>query len=184
MKPGRRILGITESYRTDHSTLAGAVVRLDRSLDGAAFGRCTVGGTDVTNAILELYRRLDREDITYVMISGIALAWFNIVDLERIAAAVDRPTLSVTYEAGKPLEGSLAAHFDGDSLRQRRATLGRQPERRSVVVNDERVFVRSAGLDRDEADGLLRRATPAGGRPEPLRVARLLARAADTWAVE
>ncbi|PSQ33541.1 DUF99 domain-containing protein, partial [Halobacteriales archaeon SW_12_69_24] len=51
--------------------------------------------------------------------------------------------------------------------------------RRPVTVNDERVFVRAVGCEEDEAADVVRAFTPEGGRPEPLRVARLAARAAD-----
>jgi len=43
------------------------------------------------------------------------------------------------------------------------------------------VFVRGVGLADDEAADVVRAFTPEGGRPEPLRVARLAARAADAW---
>ncbi|ELZ29115.1 hypothetical protein C475_02824, partial [Halosimplex carlsbadense 2-9-1] len=55
----------------------------------------------------------------------------------------------------------------------------RQPDRRPVELDDGTVYVRAAGLDADEAADVVRAFTPEGGRPEPLRVARLAARAAD-----
>jgi endonuclease V-like protein UPF0215 family len=61
-------------------------------------------------------------------------------------------------------------------------------------VNGETVFVRSVGLGgRDaaspdeagtapaEVTRVIRAYTPAGGRPEPVRVARLAARGAQAW---
>jgi endonuclease V-like protein UPF0215 family len=48
-------------------------------------------------------------------------------------------------------------------------------------VNGETVFVRAVGCDDDEAARLVRAFTPEGGRPEPLRVARLAARGARRW---
>ncbi|PSQ09470.1 DUF99 domain-containing protein, partial [Halobacteriales archaeon QS_7_68_65] len=54
MKAGVRALGVAESSRPDatRSTLAGAVVRADRVVDGFAFGSCTVGGTDATETVV------------------------------------------------------------------------------------------------------------------------------------
>jgi endonuclease V-like protein UPF0215 family len=48
-------------------------------------------------------------------------------------------------------------------------------------VNGETVFVRAVGPDADEAARIVRAFTPEGGRPEPLRVARLAARGARRW---
>jgi endonuclease V-like protein UPF0215 family len=48
-----------------------------------------------------------------------------------------------------------------------------------VNVSDETVFVRNVGVDDAEADRVVEGFTPEGGRPEPVRVARLAARACD-----
>ncbi len=181
MKSGVRALGVAESYRGTTSTLAGVVVRASRVVDGFVFGTCTVGGTDVSDAIVSLGERLDREDVRYVLVSGIALAWYNPVDMHHIADALDRPVISVTFEESDGLGDSLADEFSGAELEQREEIYRRQPSRRNVAVNDQTVFVRSVGVDADEAREIVRAFTPEGGRPEPLRVARLAARAGDDW---
>ena len=179
MKRGVRALGVAESYSGDRSTLGGAVVRGSRVVDGVAFATCAVGGTDATAAVCRLFDRLGREDIRYVLLAGIAPAWFNFFDLSRIHERVDRPVLSVTFESSPGLEGALREAFEGDALDERLAIYRRQPDRRAVDVNDETVFVRSVDLDDGAAAEVVRAFTPEGGRPEPLRVARLAARGAD-----
>ena len=183
MKAGVRALGVAESSRPDatRSTLTGAVVRADRVVDGFAFGSCTVGGTDATETVVALADRLDREDVAYLFFAGVAPAWYNLLDLHRLHAAVDRPVLSVSFEASPGLEPALREAFAGDARESRLDTYRAQPPRRRLSVNDETVFVRSVGLGDDEAADIVRAFTPEGGRPEPLRVARLAARAADTW---
>jgi len=183
MKAGARALGVAESFRPDaaRSTLAGAVVRADRVVDGFAFGSCTVGGTDATEAVVALADRLDREDVGFLFFAGIAPAWYNLLDLHRLHAAVDRPVLSISFEESSGLEPALRKAFTGEALESRLDTYRAQPPRRQLSVNDETVFVRSVGLANDEAADVVRAFTPEGGRPEPLRVARLAARAADAW---
>lgn len=179
MKPGRRALGIAASDRDQRSHLAGAVVRADRVVDGLVFGTCTVGGSDATAAVCEMFDRLDREDLGYVFLAGIAPAWFNLLDLHAIYDHTGLPTLSVSFEASSGLEAAIRGAFDQKSaVEDRLATYRAQPDRRELSVNDETVFVRSVGLDSDEAGDVVRAYTPASGRPEPLRVARLAARAA------
>jgi endonuclease V-like protein UPF0215 family len=157
------------------------VVRADRVVDGFAFGSCTVGGTDATETVVALADRLDREDVAYLFFAGVAPAWYNLLDLHRLHAAVDRPVLSVSFEASPGLEPALREAFAGDARESRLDTYRAQPPRRRLSVNNETVFVRSVGLGDDEAADVVRAFTPEGGRPEPLRVARLAARAADTW---
>lgn len=181
MKPGVRALGIAESFTDDRSTIAGAVVRANRVTDGFAFTDCTVGGTDATDAVLELIDFLNRDDVQYVLLSGIAPAWFNVLDLTRLHEGTDHPVVSVTYEASDGLEPALREAFEGSALETRLATYRAQPARERVSVGDNTVFLRSMGLHDDEAAEVVRAFTPEGGRPEPLRVARLAARAADRF---
>jgi endonuclease V-like protein UPF0215 family len=184
VKPGVRALGVAESYREDHSTLGGAVVRASRVVDGFAFARCTVGRTDATDAVIDLFEGLHREDVRYLLVSGLALAWYNVVDLRRVHEATDRPVLSVTYEESDGLEAAIEEAFDGDERARRLDTYRAQPERRRLTVNGERVFVRAVGTDESNARDVVRAFTPEGGRPEPLRVARLAARAADSFVTD
>lgn len=183
MKSGVRAVGIAASdgaTEGDPSVLCGAVVRADRVVDGFSFETCTVGGTDATDAMEALLSTLDRADVRYVFVSGVAPAWFNVVDLDRLAAAVDRPVLSLSFEASAGLESALREAFTGEALERRLTTYRALPPRQRVEVNGETVFARAVDCD-DEVAELVRAFTPEGGRPEPLRVARLAARGARRW---
>ena len=181
MKSGIRALGVAESYHEATSTLAGAVVRADRVVDGFVFGQCTVGGSDATDAVVDLIERLDRPDVGYVMCAGIAPAWFNLLDLQAIGEETDLPVVSVSFEDSEGLEPALRSAFDGNALRSRLAVYHEQPPRRAVDLDGETVYVRAVGCSRQEAKRVVRAFTPEGGRPEPLRVAREAARACERF---
>lgn len=181
MKSGARALGVAESYTGDASTLAGAVVRVDRAVDGLAFGTCTVGGTDATGAIRSLFSTLGREDVQHLLVAGIAPAWYNVLDLRAIHEGVSRPVISVSFEESEGLESALEREFSAEALAERLETYRRQPPRERIVLNGEEAFFRGVGVDDAEAREVLRAFTPEGGRPEPLRVARIAARAADRF---
>ncbi|MHC3438098.1 endonuclease dU [Natrialbaceae archaeon A-gly3] len=177
MKSGVRALGVAESYREDRSTLAGAVVRADRVVDGFGFISCTVGGTDATDAVVSLVERVAREDIRYIMLGAVAPAWYNVLDLSTVHQRTDRPVLAVTFEESDGLEAGLHEAFSGPELEARLERYRNLPPRRAVSVGEETVYVRACGLEFEEAREIVRGFTPEGGRPEPLRVARLAARA-------
>ncbi len=183
MKSGVRALGIAESYGddADRSTLAGAVVRADGVLDGLAYGSCTVGGTDATDAVGSLADELARPDVRYVLVGTVAPAWYNLLALSSVHAAVDRPVLAVTFETSSGLEPALREAFSGDALERRLEIYHALPPRHELSVNDETVYVRHLGCDAAEAADVVRTFTPAGGRPEPVRVARVAARAGDSY---
>ena len=188
MKPGVRALGVAESYPgTEHadagvrSTLAGAVLRADRVLDGLTFVTCTVGGLDATDAVARLWTDLDRPDARYLLLAGVAPAWYNLLDLRALHERTDRPVLAVTFEpSDAPLGDALSREFTGEALETRLERFERLPSRSRLSVNGETVFVRAVGCSASEARDVVRAFTPEGGRPEPLRVARLAARAGRT----
>lgn len=184
MKGGRRALGVAESYRgTDDgsstSTLAGAVVRADRTVDDFVFGSCTVGGTDATDAIADCWRRLDRPDVRYVFVAGVAPAWYNLLDLAALREAVDRPVVSVSFEASEGLRDAIAAAFDGRERERRLETYEALPERRRLA-DDADLYVRCVGLEAVAADRVVEAYTHRR-RPEPLAVARRAARRVDAF---
>jgi hypothetical protein len=185
VKSGVRALGVAESYPGERhadesvrSTLAGAVLRADRVVDGLAFTTCTVGALDATDAVVRLWTDLDRPDVRYLLLAGVAPAWYNLLDLRSLHERTDRPVLAVTFEpSDDPLEEALARAFSGEALDRRLEAFERLPPRSRLSVNGETVFVRAVGCDASEARDVVRAFTPEGGRPEPLRVARLAARA-------
>jgi hypothetical protein len=187
VKPGVRALGVAESYpgnagEGDRSTFAGAVVRADRVVDGLGFETCTVGGTDATDAVGRLWADLDRPDVRYLLLAGVAPAWYNLLDLAALHELTDRPVLAVTFEpSDEPLSDALGRAFSGDALATRLETFERLPPRSRLRVHGETLFVRRVGCDAGEARDVVRAFTPEGGRPEPLRVARLAARAGRSF---
>jgi hypothetical protein len=188
VKSGTRALGVACSDGEATSTLAGAVVRADRVVDGLVYGTCTVGGLDATNTLLDCFHRLDRPDVRYLLLSGVAPAWFNLFDLDRIHEVTDRPVVAVSFEASEGLAPALRREFTGEALARRQSVYESLPEQSELVVGEsggddagESLFVRSVGLSTAECREVVRGFTPEGGRPEPIRVARLAARAGRSW---
>jgi endonuclease V-like protein UPF0215 family len=180
-KRGLRALGIAESFSgRSRSTMAGVVMRKDLRVDGVALARLTVGGMDATDAVLGIIATLARRDINLVMVSGSVVAWYNILDPGAVAESSGLPVIVVTYEASEGLEGDILHHFPGD--RERLEAYRRLGERTPVMLGEGReIFIRATGISQGDAAAILRGFTKDGKVPEPLRVARLVARAAMRW---
>ncbi len=175
-KKGLRVLGIAESFSGRAvSTLAGIVMRKDLRIDGAVFSRVTVGGMDATAAVTGMVTDLDRRDINLLMISGSVIAWYNIIDPEAVWKTTRIPLVMVTYEESEGLEEEIAHHFPGDSARME--AYQRLGERRPVTLRTGyEIYIRPYGLAWGDAARLCNDFTLEGRVPEPLRVARLVAR--------
>ncbi len=177
-KPALRVLGIAESFvrSSPISILAGVVMRADLRVDGLVYARATVGGDDATDAVLNLYQQLDRTDVNALLLSGLAISWFNIIDLREVWDRIQEPVICLTYEESPGLEDYIREYFPQPEKKLRRyAASG---ERTSVLLKTGfEVYVRSFGATIEETRILLNKFTRDGRVPEPVRVARLAARA-------
>ena len=159
------------------STIAGVVMRADLCVDGLAYAHATVGGDDGTQAVLSLCRQLNRADVNALILSGAAISWFNIIDLQEVFEKTEKPLICLTYQESPGLERHIREHFQSpeEKLLRYRA-LG---ERHSIRLRTGyEVFVRALGASTEESRILLNKFTRDGRVPEPVRLARLAARAA------
>ncbi len=179
-KPGIRALGIAESFRQGNkrSVLAGVVMRSDFIIDGVAFGRTRVGGNDATSAIASLYRKFKRNDINLMIVSGAILSLYNIVDVDTLSAKTKVPVICLTYKETSGIEGSIRRHFPERAEEKLEAYRGLGKRTGVKLSTGHRVYVRTARLDAGDAKPALDAFTLQGSIPEPVRVAKLLARAA------
>ena len=177
-KKGLRGLGIAESFRQEEksSTLAGVVMRRDLVVDGFVLGHATIEGDDATESILEMFDRLERDDISYVMISGLIISMYNIIDIKKIWAKLKIPVIGVTYQESEGIEDALRYHFE-DSYQSKMEKYHKLGPRSEINLHTgHKIFARFDGCTLDETTKLLDALTLQGSIPEPLRVAQLLAR--------
>ena len=179
-KQGMRVLGVAESFKQGEevSLLAGVVMRGDLVVDGFAFGRTSVGGDDATRSIVSLYRRLKRNDVNVIMVSGAILSFYNIIDIEGLSHRTGLPVICLTYRETSGIEDSIRRHFLKGAERKL-AAYGRLGGRKRIrLKSGSVVFARTSGLEDAESKSVIDLFTLQGSIPEPVRVARLLARAA------
>lgn len=180
--PGKRAiraLGIAESFRpaAKKSTLAGVVMRTDLVVDGFTFGATTVGGEDATRAVLRMHRKLKREDVNLIMLAGCVISRYNIIDIDEVASKSGLPVVCLTYNESGGLEDSIRRHFDRP---EGRLVMYRRLGARVPVIlhTGMKVYVRNASISDSDARSVLDAFTLQGSIPEPVRVAKLLARSA------
>ena len=167
---------MAESHTGDSafSALAGVVMRGDGVVDGFAFGRMRVGGSDATRSIAGLAASLHRDDIAYVMIWGTILSRYNLVDVRDVSARLGVPVLGLSDMWRRNAEAVICAKYP-ERLEKYRSMA---PSIAVRLRTGSTVYARLAGCDKNQAAVLLNRVTRQGRIPEPVRVARLLAGAA------
>jgi hypothetical protein len=177
-KKGLRGLAIAESFQEQDkiSTLAGIVMRRDFIIDGFVFDHTTIEGNDATDSILQMYKKLHRDDISFLMISGLIISMYNIVDIKKIWNELKIPIIGVTYEDSKGIEDTIKFHFP-DSYQSKIEEYRNLGERIKFTLHTgHELYVRIEGCTIRETKNLLDAFTLQGSIPEPLRVAQMLAR--------
>jgi endonuclease V-like protein UPF0215 family len=180
MKPHVRVLGIDDSpfkFKDEHALVVGALVRVPGYLEGVMRTEVTVDGLDAVSRIADMIGRSRyREQIQAVMLDGITLAGFNVVDIEELNRVTGLPVVTVTRD--KPdldkMRDALKKYFADWENRYRAIT---SRELRKVKTEHNPVYVSSAGGDARELDALVIASTVRGNIPEPIRMAHLIASA-------
>ena len=176
-KKGIRGLAIAESFsqNSKKSILSGLVMSTDLVIDGFVFGHSTVGGDDATDAILEMYEKLDRQDISFLLISGIVISLYNIIDMKRISEKIGLPVIGVTYEESSGIEDAIKHHFP-ESYKSKLTEYSKLESRKKITLHTSyNLYVRNEGCTVLEAKQLLDKITLQGSIPEPLKITQLLA---------
>ena len=175
-KKGIRILGIAESYRgREQSLICGIVMRRDRIIDGCSFSRTTVGGMDATDAVLSIWNHLARNDIQAIMLGGTVISWFNIINIIQVHEQTGVPVISVTYEDSPGLTGDIRHHFPQDEERLA-AYIALGKRETCQLSTGVTVYLRREGISLADAVHACNIFTAQGKIPEPVRVARIIAR--------
>jgi len=175
-KKGIRVLAIAESFKKQDkkSILAGIVMRRDFIVDGFIYGYVTVGGNDSTDIVLSMFERLARNDINCVLLGGLIISLFNIINGKYINEITGLPVIGISYKKSMGVKDSIYRINEEQKIHD----YLKLDERKSLTLwTGKTVFVRHWGLNFSETSNLINSLVLQGGKPEPLRLATLAARA-------
>src|SRR3989475_6460389 len=119
MKAKSRFLGIDDApFRFSDETVpvVGVVVQAPSYIEGVLTTLAEVDGHDATERIAAMLRRSRYlGGLAAILIDGTAVGGFNVIDIDALHEAVDRPVVTVTRK--KPnldsMEIALRRRFDG-----------------------------------------------------------------------
>lgn len=140
--------------------------------DGLVISQVRKDGVNSTDKIAEAIRNSKfAQHIRLVMLQGIAMAGFNVVDIGQLHQKLDIPVL-------------IVARHQPDIPAIKSALLGNLPggfkkweiiKRTGPMEKINNVYVQRAGLDMNQAQAVLEKFVIYGNIPEPLRIAHLIA---------
>jgi endonuclease V-like protein UPF0215 family len=178
-----RVFAVAESFRriAKSSILAGVVMRRDLIVDGMAFGRATVGGDDATDAIVSMYASLQRNDVNCILLNGLVISMYNIINGQKVSDKTQLPVIAITFEDSGGLEAAIKHHFPyewGEKIAQYQ-NLGQRE--RVMLKTGKALYIRYWGVTRKSALAMLDAFTLQGALPEPIKLAKIAARSASSF---
>ncbi len=163
------------SHRGDVPIVGAVYARL--RLEGILCGAVRRDGANATGRLARLVETSKfRRQLQLVMLQGIALAGFNVVDVEALYRLLGLPVLVVVRRRPRP-ERVRRALLSRVSAGERKWRL---IESLGPVEPVAGLYVQRVGMTRDEAAQVIAELAVHGNIPEPLRTAHLIAGAIGT----
>jgi len=181
VKPEIRVLGIDDGVFTPHSKelvdIVGVVFRGGYWLDGFMHTRVQVDGMDATEKITEMITRSPHyPQLRVILLNGVTLAGFNILDIKELHKRAKLPIIAVTRE--KPNFEDIKKALQNLSETEKRWKVIKKAGKMLTVrtrEGEEPIFAHVAGVSEETAKRILRSTSTRSNIPEALRVAHIIA---------
>jgi len=181
VKPEIRVLGIDDGVFRPHSKdmvdVVGVVFRGGYWLDGFMHTKVQVDGMDATEKLTEMITSsLHYPQLRVVMLNGVTLAGFNVVDIKELHERVRLPIIAVTRD--KPnFEDIKSALQNIPEPEERWKTIKKAGKMMRVRTHkgEDPIYVHVAGISEATAMRILTSTSTRSNIPEALRVAHIIA---------
>ena len=163
-----------EFKRKGKAFLVGTLVEGFR-IKEVLLSRIVVDGLDATDCLLEVVEE-KKEMLDIIMLASISYAGFNLIDPVEVHNRLNIPVLIVNPKKPSYLavESALKRHFSDWEKRLNIIRKAGKPYSLRMDLGNY-VYFFPFGISVEESKKLMKSLTVFGNRPEPLRIARLIA---------
>ncbi len=176
-----RIVGIDDGMFTPHSKemvdVIGVVFRGGHWLDGFMHTKVTVDGMDATEKLIQMITASPHHrQLRVIMLNGVTLAGFNVVDIGELHTKTKIPVIAVTRDKPnfKQIKKALR-HLPETDRRWKTITKAGKIIKVQTREDEESIYAHTTGLDKVTAKRILKTTSTRSNIPEPLRVAHIIA---------
>jgi endonuclease V-like protein UPF0215 family len=181
VKPEIRMLGIDDGSFQPHTKgmvdVVGVVFRGGYWLDGVMRTEVEIDGTDATDKIASMIMNSPHyEQLRVVVLNGVTLAGFNVVDLKQLFNKTGLPVIAVARDKPDFEEIRKALENLAESGKRWKAieNAGRLIEVRTRNV-EEPIHAQFVGISERDVRRILKKTSTRSNIPEALRVAHIIA---------
>jgi hypothetical protein len=156
-------------------TVVGVVFRGGYSIDGVMHTTVAIDGLDATEKVVSMINiSPHRKQLRLIMLNGITVAGFNLVDIKKLNLETKLPVLALTHE--KPdLESIRRALKKLPDFEKRWKIILEAGEIHEVTNKGTEIYLELAGISLSDAEEIIKLTSTRSCLPEPLRVAHLIA---------
>jgi len=178
MKKQIRILGIDDSpfrFTDKYGMVIGAVMRGGQYLECVLRRHVLVDGKDSTFVCKDMINKTKhKKQLRAVIIDGIALGGFNVIDLNDVFESTEIPIITVTRDMPNfdNIKEALKKNFNDWKERYELISKG---ELHEIKTEHNPIYVKFTGIDLGQTKEIIKLSTIRGVIPEPVRVAHLIA---------
>jgi endonuclease V-like protein UPF0215 family len=181
IKPEIRVLGIDDGEfvpRTKGTVdVVGVVYRGGYWFEGVMRAEITIDGLDATEKIAAMIESSPYyRELRVVVLDGVTFAGFNVVDISKLSRRIELPVISVTRK--KPdLEEIRSAlkNLPEFEIRWRAMENAGKIFEVETRKGENPVYMHIAGILREDAEKIMKKASTRSLIPEALRVAHIVA---------
>ncbi|MAG21864.1 MAG: hypothetical protein CL943_00980 [Candidatus Diapherotrites archaeon] len=158
------------------TVLIGVVFRIDGRIDGILKEDVGIDALDSTKQIIKMCNKSKFKDqIKYILLDGIAVAGFNVVDVETLFKKTGKPVINVFRKM--PRLNLIEVALNNFKDKPKRLSLIKKAE---DIYSFKNIFFQCHGITPNKAKILLKKTIFYSGLPEPIRIAHLIASAVTT----
>lgn len=172
-----RVIGIDDSpfNKKDRKCLViGTIFRGGNYIDGVVSCSVDVDGDNSTETLAAMINKTRHKgQLNCIMINGIAVGGFNIVDIQQLSRKTKLPVIVVVRKmpSFKEISSALRRINSGSKMK----AIKKAGEVHSVKIKEKRVYFQIAGISAAKAAEIIRVTSTHSLIPEPIRVAHLIA---------
>jgi len=169
-----RIIGIDDSpfkkFGKHNVLVLGVMFRGGKFIDGVMSTKVRLDGNNSTNKLIEMINKSKfYPQIRCILLDGIALGGFNVVDINKLSKKTKIPVIVV-----------IRRMPDFDKIKRALVKINKKNkikliEKAGKVYNVGKIYVQLAGIDLEGAKEIIKLSSTRSFVPEPIRAAHLIA---------
>lgn len=172
-----RVLGIDDSpfkKSEKNCLIVGTIFRGGNYIDGLLSTSVEVDGNDATEKLIKLIEKTRHyEQLNCIMLDGIAVAGFNVIDIKRLNARTGLPVIVLMRRL--PDLGQISSALKKMKAESKMQTIKKAGTIYKTKIGKRNAYFQTAGISPIKAKGIIGITTTHSLIPEPLRVAHIIA---------